>query len=711
MAVFLARVGRFCFRRRWTVVLAWTGLLVAALAGAAVLSEPGPDSFSVPGTEAQRASDLVARRFPQAGADRASARIVFAAPAGRSLAGRRADIERALARIGAAPQVAEAADPYARRMVSADGRVAMAEVAFRVPAYELTGADRDALRGAARVPGLRVEMSGDAVAPPQEGAGELLGVAVAAIVLLAALGSFVAAGLPLLTAAAGIAVGLSAVGAATAFVEIDSDAPALALMLGLAVAIDYALFIISRYRQEVLDGRDLADAAGRAAGTAGSAVVFAGLTVVIALAGLAVVGIPVLTQLGLAAAFTVAVAVAVALTLLPALLGIAGRRALPRRRAAGASAGLRWGRFVTARPVTVLLAAVAGLLVAAAPALDLRLGLPDDGTAPPGTTQRRAYDLLADGFGPGINGPLLLVVQAPGDAKAAARRVASEVGSLGGVASVDSPVVDRAGGTALVRVVPDGGPTSEDTEDLIHAIRDRYRSGNGVAVAVTGQTAIDIDMSDKLAGALVPYLAVVVGLAFLLLALVFRSVLVPLKATLGFLLSVAATFGAVVAVFQWGSLDGLLGLHSSGVIVSLLPVMLIGMVFGLAMDYQVFLVTRMREEHVRGAAPTDAVVTGLAQGGRVVTAAAVIMISVFSGFVLSDTPMVQSFGFALAAAVLFDAFAVRMTIVPAVMALLGRAGWWLPAPLARVLPHMDVEGARLADAPPRVAVGSSVESE
>ncbi|MEU8118500.1 MMPL family transporter [Spirillospora sp. NPDC049024] len=710
MAVFLARLGRSCFRRRWAVVLAWTGLLVAAVAGAAALSQPAPDSFSVPGTEAQRANDLVAQRFPQAGADRASARIVFAAPAGRSLADRRADVEQAVARIKAAPRVAEVADPYVRGTVSADGRIALAEVGYRVPGYRLTGADRDALREAARVPGLRVEMSGDAVAPPEEGAGEFLGVAVAAIVLLATLGSFVAAGLPLLTAAAGIAVGLSAVTAATAFVELNSDTPALALMLGLAVAIDYALFIISRYRQEVLDGRDLADAAGRAAGTAGSAVVFAGLTVVIALAGLAVVGIPALTQLGLAAAFTVAVAVAVALTLLPALLGIAGRRALPRRRRGGASAGLRWGRFVTARPVPVLVAAVAGLLVAAAPALDLRLGLPDDGTAPPGTTQRRAYDLLANGFGPGINGPLLLVVQAPGDAKAAAGRVASEVRSLDGVASVDPPVVDRTGGTALVGVVPTGGPTSEATEDLIHAIRDRFRSGTGATVAVTGQTAIDIDMSEKLAGALVPYLAVVVGLAFLLLTLVFRSILVPLKATVGFLLSVAATFGAVVAVFQWGRLNDLLGVHSSGVIVSPLPVMLIGMVFGLAMDYQVFLVTRMREEHVRGADPTDAAVTGLAQGARVVTAAAVIMISVFSGFVLSETPMVQSFGFALAAAVLFDAFVVRMTIVPAVMALLGRAGWWLPARLGRVLPHVDVEGARLADAPPKVAVGSTVES-
>ncbi|RFS87177.1 MMPL family transporter [Actinomadura spongiicola] len=707
MAVFLGRLGRFCFRRRRLVALVWVGLLVAAVAGAAALSEPAPDTFTVPGTESQRANDLLKERFPQAAADTATARVVYAVPAGRSLTepGSRAAVQRSVARIKAVPRVAEATDPYALRAVSGDGRTAFAEVAFRVPAHELTGADRDALRTAATVPGLRVELSGDAVPPPEEGAGELLGVAAAAIVLLVTLGSLVAAGLPLLTAIVGIVIGLSVISAATAFVEFSEDGMALALMLGLAVAIDYALFIISRYRQEVLDGREPVDAAGHAVGTAGSAVVFAGLTVVIALAGLAVVDIPVLTRLGVAAAFTVAVAVLVALTLLPALLGFTGRRARGGRRPATA-AGRRWGRFVTRRRVPVLVVATAGLLAAATPALDLRLGLPDDGTAPSGTTQRKAYDLLAEGFGPGVNGPLILIVQAPNDTKAAAERVAATVKSLDGVAAVEPPAVNPAGDTALLSVIPTGGPTSEGTANLLDTIRDRFRSDDKVTVSVTGQTAIDIDTSSKLAGALVPYLAVVVGLAFLLLTLVFRSFLVPLTATAGFLLSVAATFGAVVAVFQWGWLNGPLGVHTSGIIVNLLPIMLIGMVFGLAMDYQVFLVTRMREEHVRGASPVDATVTGVAHGARVVTAAAIIMMSVFAGFILSDTPMVQSFGFALAAAVFFDAFVVRMTIVPAVMALLGRAGWWLPARLDRVLPDLDVEGARTSPGPPQ-PVGSS----
>ncbi|MFV2172643.1 MMPL family transporter [Actinomadura sp. LOL_016] len=678
MAVTLARLGRWCFRRRWAVTLVWVGLLAACGAGAATLSGPTQDAFSVPGTEAQRANDLVMERFPEAAGGGARARVVVAgSPDERAL---RAVVRR----IGDVPEVAGVAEP----VVSPDGRVALLEVAYRVPADELAEADRAALRDAAEGPGLRIELSGDAVAPPEEGAGELAGVAVAAIVLTVTLGSLTAAGLPLLSAIVGIGVGLSAIVTASGFMTLNSDTPALALMLGLAVAIDYALFIISRYRDEVLGGREPEEAAGHAVGTAGTAVVFAGLTVVIALAGLAVVGIPVLTELGLAAAGTVAVAVLVALTLLPALVGFAGRRVLGRRRARTRETG-RWGRFVTARPLPVLAVAVALLGVAAVPALDLRLGLPDDGTAPPETTQRQAYDLVADAFGPGFNGPLTLVVQ-DADAGAAAKRAVAAVERLD-VAAVRTVAVDAAGRTALVEVVPESGPTSAATEELIEAIRGR----TGAGVAVTGQTAIDVDTSRKLAGAMTGYLALIVGLAFLLLMLVFRSIVVPLKAAAGFLLSIAATFGAVVAVFQWGWLDGL-GVHASGIIVNLLPVMMIGMVFGLAMDYQVFLVTRMREEHVRGADPVQAVVAGLTHGSRVVTAAALIMISVFGGFVLSDLPMLQSFGFALAVAVFFDAFVVRMTIVPAVMALLGRAVWRLPRWLDRVLPRVDVEGRGLA---------------
>ncbi|GAA3743754.1 MMPL family transporter [Plantactinospora mayteni] len=746
MAEHLYRLGRFAYRRRVLVTLLWLGLLALTGLGAGTLSGPTANAFSVPGTEAQHAMDLLTERFPEAAADGASARVVFAAPAGETLTdpANRATVDRVLSTLRAAPQVANVADPYATGAVNQAGSVAFAEVAYRVEALDLSEAARAALTGAletGRAGGLTVELGGEAAQEPApQGLSEAVGIVVAGVVLVITFGSLLAAGLPLLTAVLGIAISLAAITAVTGFVDLSEATPMMAVMLGLAVAIDYALFIVFRYRHEVTTVADRAEAVGRAVGTAGSAVVFAGLTVVIALVGLSVVGIPILTQMGLAAAGTVLVAVLIALTLLPALLGFAGRRALPRprrnptersaaeRNTAGqnrarqnqagqnqagqeragrrrAALGLRWARFVVRRPVPVLVVAAAALGVLAVPALDLRLGLPDDGTAAPQTTQRKAYDLLSAGFGPGFNGPLVVTVDARyggaegvtrTDTEAAARRTAETLGRLPGVLAVTPPTVNRAGDTAVLTVVPASAPSSPATRDLVAAIR----ATTGPEVAVTGRTAIDIDMSDKLGGALLPYLGVVVGLAFLLLTLVFRSLLVPLKATLGFLLSVAATFGAVVAIFQWGWLAGVFGVDQPGPIVSLLPTLMIGLVFGLAMDYQVFLVSRMREEYVRGAGPTAAVVAGFGHGARVVTAAAAIMVAVFSGFLLAPDALVKSIGFALAAAVLFDAFVVRMTIVPAAMALLGRAAWWLPRWLDRLLPDVDIEGERLLRAAP-----------
>jgi RND superfamily putative drug exporter len=352
--------------------------------------------------------------------------------------------------------------------------------------------------------------------------------------------------------------------------------------------------------------------------------------------------------------------------------------------------------MIARRPVAVLLAAVAVLGVVAIPALDLHLGMPDDSTAAPETTQRKAYDLLADGFGPGFNAPLTVVVDTSGgSAEAAAARVAQMIQGLDDVAAVTPAVVNQAGDTAVLTVIPKSGPSAAATEDLVRAIRQHDGSVTGAAIGVTGLTAVNIDMSTKLGAALLPYLAIVVGLAFVLLTLVFRSLLVPLKAAAGFLLSIAATFGAVVAVFQWGWAADLLGVDQAGPIISFLPIFLVGIVFGLAMDYEVFLVTRMREEYIHGSDPRPAVINGFGHGARVVTAAAIIMISVFAGFILSPESIVKSIGFALGVAVLFDAIVVRMTIVPAVMTLLGRAAWWLPRWLDRALPDVDVEGEKL----------------
>ena len=715
MATFLYRLGRFSFRRRGLVALLWVALLAATAVGAATLSGPTADAFSIPGTESQKAIDQLAQKFPQASAGGATARVVFAAPKGQKLtdAANKSAVEGVVADLTSAPQVSSVGDPFTAGGVNTGGTIGYAQVTYQVAAAQMTDAARGALLDSAahgRAAGLNVEVGGDAVqGTPTTGAAEGIGVAVAAVVLLITFGSLIAAGLPLLTALIGIGIGVSAITASTGFVDLSSSTSILALMIGLAVAIDYALFIVSRFRHELASGRDPQEATARAVGTAGSAVVFAGLTVIIALVGLSVVRVPFLTQMGLAAASTVAIAVLIALTLLPALLGFAGRRVLGRSRRSrrdpeGASGGkpamgLRWARFVTRRPVAVLVLAVLGLGVVGIPAADLHLGLPDDGVAAPDTTQRKAYDLLSAGFGAGFNGPLMVVVDTSHstDPKTAAQQVADTVKGLPDVVEVSPATFSQAGDRAdiaLLQVIPSSGPNDQATTDLVTAIRSQSY-GAGTNVAVTGQTAVNIDMSDKLGGALLPYLLLVVGLAFVLLTLVFRSILVPLKATLGFLLTILATFGAVVAVFQWGWLANLLGVSQTGPIVSMLPIFLIGIVFGLAMDYEVFLVTRMREEYVHGAPAKQAVVTGFGHGARVVTAAAIIMISVFAGFLLSPEPLIKMMGFALAIGIAFDAFVVRMTIVPAVMALLGRAAWWLPGWLNRILPNVDVEGEAL----------------
>jgi RND superfamily putative drug exporter len=716
MASYLYRLGRFSFRRRRLILALWLAALAMLGVGAATLSGPTSDEFSIPGTEAQEALDLLGQRFPGAGADGAQARVVFAAPAGEKLTdgANREAVARTVAALKTGGQVANVTDPL-QGTVNPAGTVAYAQVTFKVAAVALKEADREALTHAAeagRDAGLTVEMGGDAMqeqAPA--GSSEALGILVAAVVLVVTFGSLVAAGLPLLTAILGVGAAMLGIQIASGFVDLGSSTATLALMLGIAVAIDYALFIVSRYRHEVTTGRTGEEAVARAVGTAGSAVTFAGLTVIIALAALAVVNIPVLTEMGLAASFAVVVAVLIALTLLPALLGFAGRRIMGRRgrdpeaaASAKPSAGLRWARFVTGRPVAVLVASVLGLLVLAIPALDMRLGLPGDNLAAPESTQRKAYDLLTAGFGPGFNAPLTVVVDAAGstDPKAATTAAADLIKAVPNVVSVSPPMLNPAGDTAILQVIPAGGPDSAQTEDVVHAIRDQdgtLRERTGAALAVTGTTAINIDISAKMGAALLPYLTVIVVLAFLLLTLLFRSLVVPLKAIAGFLLSVVATFGAVVAVFQWGWLASAFGVDQAGPIMSMLPVFLIGIVFGLAMDYEVFLVSRMREEHVHGAEPTTAVVTGFAHGARVVTAAAIIMVSVFAGFILSPESLIKSIGFALAAAILFDAFVVRMTIVPAVMALLGRRAWWLPRWLDRILPDIDVEGDKLREQP------------
>ncbi|MFE9256100.1 MMPL family transporter [Streptomyces sp. NPDC006879] len=714
MADFLRTLGRLSHRRRWYITSAWIGLLILAGVLAGRAPQAPPTDFSMPGTEAQRAYDLLDERFPGQNAAGATARVVFHAEDGKVSA---PEVQRAITEtvheLGGAPQVGRVTDPFQTGSVSADGTTAYAQVTYQVAGPQLAEESRAALLATvqgARTDTLDVEVGGNAVSSPQAGhSSEVVGLAVAALVLIWTFGSLVAAGLPMLTALVGIGIGTCVIKVLAEPLGLGSTTSVLATMLGLAVGIDYALFVVSRYRAELASGLSGEDAAGQALGTAGSAVVFAGLTVVIALVGLTVVNIPLLTQMGLAAAGTVTLAVLIALTLVPALLGIAGNRCRPARdrrprrifpapaAAVRPALGVRWARLVTRRPVPFLLSGTAVLALIAVPAASLELGLPDDGSQPAASTQRRAYDLLSTRFGPGYNGPLLVVVEASsgGDATAAAAGTARRVEQLDQVARVSPPRLNAAGTTAVLNVVPDTAPGSAQTRELVEILRQPgFRDADGAHLLVGGPTAMSIDVSRKLGDATLPYLALIVGLAFLLLVAVFRSVLVPLKAALGFLLSIAAALGAVVAVFQWGWLGSLFGVSAPAPVMSMMPIFMIGVVFGLAMDYEVFLVTRMREAYVHGQSPNAAISSGFEHSARVVTAAAIIMIAVFSGFMGSSEQMVKTIGLGLAVAVLLDAFLVRMTLVPAALALLGHRAWWLPRWLDRIVPTVDVEGTQ-----------------
>lgn len=712
MATVLYRLGRASFRHRWLVLIIWVVVLGGLGGAAAAFRGPTSSDFTMPGTESQRAIDALKSQFPEASG--ATGTIVVAAPQGQQLAASKSAVDGLVAEASKLPGVLGALDPFQTRAVSQDGRYALVTVQFADRADKVTDEQRaayEASGAAARQAGLVVEHGGEVMnSEPEVGGTEGIGVLIALVVLVVTFGALVAAGMTMLNALIGVGAGMAGLYALSGAVQLTSTAPVLALMLGLAVGIDYSLFITSRHRQNLVDGHAPDEAAGRAVGTAGSAVVFAGATVVIALAGLAVVNIPFLTVMGLAAAGTVAVAVLVAITLQPALLGFAGLRILPRRlRKAGAidaaaakeatAFGFRWARAITRLRVPVLLVGVIGLGALAIPAADMRIALPGASAGPTDSPARKAADLIEQGFGPGFNGRLALVVSTDSadTTKAKAQEALGVLQGTPNLLAATPPNFSRDGKTALLAVIPKTGPTDEATETLVHDVRAKVRQVQGADIALTGQTAVGIDVSEKLSDAMPRYLLLVVGLSVLLLMLVFRSILVPLKAAAGFLLTVGATFGITVLVFQKGHLASLVGLDTPGPLVSFLPILLIGILFGLAMDYEVFLVSRMREDYVHGAGPQEATISGMGHGARVVTAAALIMTSVFAGFILLDDPVIKSMGFALAIGVAIDAFIVRMTIVPAVVSLLGRAAWWLPGWLSKILPNVDIEGEKLRE--------------
>lgn len=769
MSIFLYRLGRFSYRRPWVFLVAWLLILGTVITLAITSGAKISSAITIDGTESQSVIEELRTEFPETSGGQGT--IVFTAPPGERLDdGARADsIRSSMDAISASDFVVERsaesltqstsqpdspaissppsdvlqmqgqngqqltpADKEKKMhqtlreqgmlapgvLISDDGTVALMQIQFSEQVEDLPDGVIDEV---VAIASQHADEAGITALPteslkphePPLGGHEALGLLVAGLVLLLTLGSLRAAGLPLVTAVLGVAVGLGGAFALSHTIELTSATPVLALMIGLAVGLDYALFIVNRQRHLILrEGISAQEAAGRALGTAGSAVAFAGLIVIIALGGLTLIGISFLTTMALVAAATVLLAVLIALTLLPALLGIVGERILSVRArsrqqkrtyeqrhgfAHKFASGVVKGRWA------VIFGVIALLVTAAIPMAQMTLGMPNGSTANLDTTERQASDAITRGFGEGYNTPLITVVHAPKGEHFEATELPAMAEALGqgkSVQTVKPMGVSPDENLALFSVIPVEGADAESTKTLVHTLR--ADSGDlsgivGTSIGVTGLTAINLDISEKLASVLPLYITIIVVLSLLVLLVVFRSILIPIKATAGFLLTIGATFGIMTAIFQWGWFKELVGVDSAGPILSFLPIMVTGILYGLAMDYEMFLVSSMREAHVHGREGSDVVVHGFEQSSRVVVAAAAIMVSVFAGFIFSEDSMVKQFGLALAVGILIDAFLIRMTLVPALMATLGRAAWWTPKWLDRILPNLDIEGDRLAE--------------
>jgi putative drug exporter of the RND superfamily len=729
VARWLYRVGVRAAGNRRRVVLVWLVAVVALAGLGRGLGGEFSEEFGIPGTGSHQAQELLADRFAEQSGG--SARLVFGADEGRLDEGSaRAAVEATLGAVRGLPDVAIAGDPFGGMggELSEDGRTAYADVRYRLPIEELgshTVEDLDRTVEVGRELGVQVELSGELPAyyqsPHLGGTELLLKVGAALVIMLVAFGSVLATGLPLGLALLGLAAGAALIHLLALVVAVPSSSLLLGVMLGLGVGIDYALFIVTRHRQHLAAGLEVTESIGRAMATAGQAVVFAGGTVIIAIGGLTVAGIPAATIMGASAAIVVAVMVLAAITLLPALLGFAGA-GIDRFRLPGLTARTesgddnrwgRWARRVAERPWPYLLGSVAVLLLLASPVLGMRMAMPDASTAAEGSTRRAAHELLVDGFGAGFSGPLVLAVDlSPEGAGEAVAGLRAAVAADPAVARVSDVVTNPAGDTAVLQVTPRAAPQDEATQDLVHRLRDdvvpAVVGDTGAEVHVGGTTAQHIDLTDRAAARLPWFMATIIGLSLALLTVVFRSVWVPVKAAAMNLLSIGAGYGAVVAVFQWGWGAGLLGLDGPVPVVSMVPMIMFAVLFGLSMDYEVFLLSRTREEYLRTGDNTGSVVAGVASTARVITSAALIMIVVFVGFALGDNVIIQQIGLGLAVAVAVDATIVRAALVPSTMVLLGDRNWTIPAWLDRVLPHIDIEGSERVDfggASGREAVG------
>lgn len=686
MSHLLHRLGRSAATRPWVAIGTWVVLAVVVIASSAAFGRDLEESFEAPGLDSYQAAELLADA--QADEGGVTAHVVLEAEDAA------AELPSVEAVLDALPHVVGTAGE-----VSPDGRIALVRVQY--PAVEqLDASDLDRLKAAVgdlRDDNLTVEAGGDLFFAFEEaptGLGEVGGIVVAMVVLLVAFGSLVAMGLPIGMGLFGLAVGITAMKLVTYLVDIPAWAPQLAAMVGLGVGIDYALFLVTRHRENLALGMPVPEAVGRALATAGQAVIFAGGTVVVAILGLLVAGIPFVTGGGVAISAMVLVMVLASVTLLPALLGLAGhringRRRTPHRPGAGWT---RWGTHVTRHATAYLLGGAVLMVALAAPVLALNLGFPDDGAKPTSTTERRAYDLIADGFGPGANGPLVIAVDISRDASVVAP-LAAAVAADPGIVAVEQPIVDAEAGVASVVAQPATSPQDDATRDTVARLRGEVLpavlDGTAATAHVGGQTATFADLGERVQERMPRFVVAVLLLSFLLLTVLFRSLLVPLKAVVLNLLSVGAAYGVLVMVFEWGWGAGLIGVESTVPVVSFIPLFLFAILFGLSMDYEVFLLSRVREEYRRHGDNARAVVAGIAGTGRTITAAALIMVAVFSGFILGSDPAIKMMGVGLATAILLDATVVRLVLVPATMKLLGDANWWLPRWLDRLLPDLD----------------------
>jgi putative drug exporter of the RND superfamily len=704
----LEGLARICYTRRWRIVFAWIGLLIGLTMLGNAFKVKSSNNFSIPGTESQRAIDLLKTRFPARGGE--SGDLVFKADGGITNPAAKADIQQLLGQVAAMPKVAGVDDPYGPgggRLVSKDGTIAYAEVRFvgHIGNVSKTTADQlITLANQANRPGLEVELGGELFTRPHPpGSTEGVGLLAAVVILLISFGSLLAMGLPILTAIFGIGCGLALVALLTNLLDVPDFTDQLAAMIGIGVGIDYALFIVTRHRHALHEGKTPEEATVEAITTSGRAVLFAGCTVVISLLGMMLMGVAFVRGLALGAVAAVLMTMLASVTLLPAILGFAGSHIESKRARRRAERGestksiwYRWSRFIQRYPWPAAIGGLIALLAFASPMLSIRLGSADAGNNPTSDTTRRAYDLLSEGFGPGFNGPLLLAAELPGpQTMPVLQRVAQEIAKQPGVAFVTPPFPNPAGDAAVLQVLPTTSPQDTRTEALIKRLRadavPKATAGTGVRISVGGQTAAFDDLSSKLSHRLPLFIGAVIALSFLLLMVVFRSLLVPVKAAVMNLLSIGSAYGVVVAVFQWGWGKGLLGLGKTGPIEAFLPMMLFAILFGLSMDYEVFLLSRIREEYVRTGDNGLAVADGLAATARVITAAAALMVCVFLSFVFGDNRVIKLFGLGLSSAIFIDATLVRMVLVPATMELLGDANWWLPRWLDRLLPTVRVE--------------------